>query len=119
MTKASANTAIRLFLFLLRLARANERHIAAPASLSVFVLMLAAQFVKVLAAENDGLVAYGLQELLAFLNSVECGQLIDGAGCHFHVVLFQEGGQGFFTHLLHFATLTAQDGLYLGLGLSS
>ena len=106
---------LRAFCLLL-LTLSEEGHQLAPAFLGA-TAVLARQLVDILLAQQDGLVAYRLQEILAVARLVELHQDVDSIGGVLNVIFLQELGQQLLSLLLLLATVTAQDGLNLGLGL--
>ena len=55
----------------------EERHESPPSSAGV-LLLLPAEYVDLSLSEDDSFFSYGLEEVLAFRDVVECGELVGG-----------------------------------------
>ena len=97
------------FLFL-----SDEGHVLEPAA-ALRTLVLAAEFVEILVAQDDDLLTEGLIELITFAVGVELCQTIGQRKTGFVVVLLKEGIQDFLTSALHLSVVATQDGLNLRL----
>ena len=99
---------------------AKERHILAPSTGSLTLLVvLALQFVEVLVAQDDGLVAQCLEQLLVFLHFMQSAEFVHHGEGEFHRIAFEELVEYLLAARLHLPTLSAQDSLNLGLRLCS
>ena len=89
-----------LFLLLL----SDEGHVLEPAA-ALRTLVLAAEFVEILVAQDDDLLAEGLIELIALAVGVELCQTVCQRKTGFVVVLLEEGVQNLLASALHLSVV--------------
>jgi len=89
--------------FFLTLVSAQEWDEITPACSLLWLLVLALQFVEILVAQYQAMLADRLEEGFVLLNVVEVAELVhDGVG-HLHVVLLEPVGKDGLTLLLNFS----------------
>ena len=105
-----------VFILLLFLVEAEERHVLAPAGGRGALLVFLVELVYVFLAEQDGALADGEEQVVVLLHVVILAELVQIGGGKLEVVLLHPVGQNLLSLLLDFTVFAAQDGLYLCLG---